>query len=32
MLTVKQVWKENEMFTMNDFLVWYNNLDVEWGQ
>ena len=24
----QQVWEENQMITVNDFLVWYNNLDV----
>jgi hypothetical protein len=23
------VWQENDMKTMNDFLVWYNNKDVD---
>ena len=25
----QQVWEENEMTSFKDFLVWYNNLDVE---
>ena len=25
----QRVWKENQMETLNDFLCWYNNLDVK---
>jgi hypothetical protein len=28
-LYCQQVWKENHMTTFRDFLVWYNNLDVQ---